>query len=313
MATTHPDGLWPRATARWAEIAAIWPDLEPTVALQQRLVRLILDAADRLHPPLPSSLAAAHVVDRWQRGLPALRNAPVPIPESLYPLLHACCGVLADGGAGGSARHIQDALLDGRIDAGSLLSVSLARNQKAIRTSALHMGFSPNLVWLVGELGSSPLAHQLQVQITADQKGVRPFYLYVAETAAGLEGWDRGYCAICGSWPVFIESQAGSRVLRCSFCALAWSLRSRRCIYCGNDGGDFVTAAADVRRGSQCVELCAKCAGYTKVIEVADPTPFPLLAIEDLGSIDLDRAAMDRDYRRPELCDLDHLEPLRAC
>ena len=36
-----------------------------------------------------------------------------------------------------------------------------------------------------------------------------------------------------------------------------------------------------------------------------DPTPFPLLAIEDLASMDLDRGAMKRDYRRPELFDLD--------
>ena len=27
------------------------------------------------------------------------------------------------------------------------------------------MGFSPDLVWLIGELGSSPLAHHLQQQV----------------------------------------------------------------------------------------------------------------------------------------------------
>ena len=51
----------------------------------------------------------------------------------------------------------------GSIDADSLLGVSLARNQKAIRTSALHMGFSPDLVWLIGELGSAPLAYHCRL------------------------------------------------------------------------------------------------------------------------------------------------------
>ncbi len=272
------------------------------MALQQRLVRLILEAADLLDPAVPPSLEAGRVVERWQRGLPALRNAQVPVPESLKALLPACCSALADGGAGISAQHIRDALVDGRIDAGSLLSVSLARNHKALRTSALHMGLSPDLLWLVGELGSSPLAHHLQVQL-----GVRHHYLYVAGE------WDRGYCAVCGSWPVFIETRAGARVLRCSFCALAWSLRSRRCVYCDNTDSDFMAASVDAHRGGSHVELCEKCAGYTKVIGVTDATPFPLLAIEDLATMDLDQAAMDRDYRRPELVDLDHIEPLRGC
>ena len=109
------------------------------------------------------------------------------------------------------------------------------------------------------------------------------------------------------------QSIDGSRQLRCSFCALAWALRSHRCIYCGNAGEDWVAAAPDVNRGQRRVELCAACASYTKVIDVSEMTPFPLLAIEDLASIDLDRGAMERRYARPGLYDLDAIEPLKAC
>jgi formate dehydrogenase maturation protein FdhE len=293
---TSPDDLWQRATARWAEIAAILPDLAPAVALQQRLLRLIINAAERLDQPLPVSLTADSVIEKWGRGVPALRNEPVPIPGGLKDTLPELCNALADGGASDSAIHIRDAILDQRIDAGSLLSVSLARNQKAIRTSALHMGLSPDLVWLVGELGSCPLAYHLQTRLSADP-----------------DIWDRGYCPSCGSWPTFIETRDTIRALRCSFCAFAWDLRSRRCIYCGNSGDDFVVAAPDVNRGDRSVELCSKCGNYTKAIEVAEATPFPLLAIEDLASMDLDQAAMTRGYRRPALYDLDAIEPIRAC
>jgi len=298
--TTYRNRLWQRASARWAEIRAISADLLPAVALQQKLVTLMLDGADHLEQPLPSGLSRAHVVEKWRRGLPALRNEQVPIPDTLKDLLPAFAGAIADGGAGESALHIRDALLRGDIDAESLLGVSLARNRKAIRTSALHMGFSPDLIWLVGELGSSPLAHHLQVQL-------------VNGLESHLGDWDRGYCPVCGSWPVLIESIDGSRQLRCSFCALAWALRSHRCIYCGNAGEDFVAAAPDVNRGQRRVELCAACASYTKVFEVSELTPFPLLAIEDLASIDLDRGAMERRYARPELYDLDAIEPLKSC
>ena len=157
------------------------------------------------------------------------------------------------------------------------------------------MGFSPDLLWLVGELGSCPLAYHLQTRLLGDRSG-----------------WNRGYCPFCGSWPAFIESRHGSHSLRCSFCALAWDLPSQRCIYCGNGGDDFVSAAPDANRGQRRIELCAKCGNYTKVIEVMDTTPFPLLAIEDLASMDLDQAAMKRDYKRPELFNLDSIEPFKS-
>jgi hypothetical protein len=304
LAVTHPDHIWQRALDRWAQIRAISSDLDAAVALQQRLLRLILDAAARLDEVVPSTLTSAPVIDKWRRAVPALRNEKVPIPESLKSPLTAICMAIAEGGAGDSALRIRDALVHGDIDAESLLSVSLARNQKAIRTSALHMGFSPDLVWLVGELGSSPLAYHLQTRLMAG--------LASPIDHVGPEHWDRGYCPFCGSWPVLIESFGESRALRCSFCALAWQLRTRRCAYCGNAGDDFVTAAPDMNCVGRRIELCAKCGNYTKVIEVTVPTPFPLLAIEDLASMDLDRRAMERQYRRPELYDLDKLEPRKS-
>jgi hypothetical protein len=36
------------------------------------------------------------------------------------------------------------------------------------------------------------------------------------------------------------------------------------------------------------------------------------LAIEDLASMDLDQGAMGREYRRPELYDLNGVEPFKS-
>lgn len=301
----HPDSLWQLASRRWAEIGTNSPDLVPAMALQQGLLRIILDAASSLDDAALPDLPSATVLDRWRRGLPALRNETIAIPPSLGNALPALCNTLVSGGAGDSILHIRDAILHGHIDAGSLLSVSLARNQKAIRTSALHMGFSPDLLWLLGELASSPLAYRLQRKLL--KQAARS-----ADLQVGLRQWDRGYCPSCGSWPAFVELVDGVRALRCSFCALSWAGPSHRCIYCGNAGNDFVTAAPDISRRSRRVELCGQCGGYTKVLEVSAPTPFPLLAVEDLASMDLDEGAMSREYGRPELCDLDAIEPLKS-
>lgn len=280
------------------------PDLAPAVQLQQRLVGLVLDASTSLDDTISLTLASDVVSNKWHRGVPLMRNETVPIPRVLDGLVPRICDVLAEGGAGESARHIRDAVTDRSLDADSLLHVSLARNQEAIRTSAIHMGLSPDLLWLIGELASSPLAHHLQHRVAGP-------HLH-SSTGVTPQEWDRGYCPFCGSWPALIEAQDAARNLRCSYCALGWTLDARRCVYCGNSGEDFVTAATDVHEPRQRVELCGSCSGYTKVIDVLTPTPFPLLAIEDLATMPLDRSAMDRGYRRPELMNLNAIEPRKS-
>ena len=155
----------------------------------------MLDAGESLDEPLPQTLEAAMVFDKWRRGLPALHNERVAIPDSLKTALPGFCEALVEGGAGDSAAHLLDALRRGEIDAGSLLNASLGRNQKAIRTSSLHMGFAPDLVWLLGELAAAPLAHHLQARLTdlPDAIGARggehlgPRLLSVLWILAGLD------------------------------------------------------------------------------------------------------------------------------
>ena len=123
------------------------------------------------------------------------------------------------------------------MEAGSLLAASLARDQDAIRQGATHRGLAPDLVWLVAELAVSPVAHALQRTLFANA-GPGPL-------GAALGEWTHGYCPACGSWPALAEVAGGRRVLRCSFCAAAWELKTYACIYCGESGEAFVTAAPE--------------------------------------------------------------------
>jgi FdhE protein len=90
-------------------------------------------------------------------------------------------------------------------------------------------------------------------------------------------------------------------VLRCSFCAAGWELNEYCCIYCREHGEAFVTAAPDEERKDRRVEICGACQGYLKTIDVAAISPFPLVAITDMESMDLDLAAMEHGYVRPPL------------
>lgn len=210
------------------------------------------------------------------------------------------CDRLEHGGAGDPARHIREALDGGRIDSGTMLAASLARDQQRIRTGATHLGLAPDLLWLVAELGVGPVAYRLQARLFGEGDApARP-----TEVDGALAAWDRGYCPACGSWPAIAEAWQGEHRLRCSFCGAAWLLQTYRCAYCREDGERFVTAAPDLEQPGRRLELCGSCQGYLKAIDVVEPTPCPLLSIEDLATMDLDLAAIERGYGRPPLLEI---------
>ncbi len=160
----------------------------------------------------------------------------------------------------------------------------------------MHRGLAPDLVWLLAELAASPFAHALQVALLSPRQDAAGDMLADAKRA-----WNHGHCAVCGSWPALAEVADGHRVLRCSFCAAGWELNEYCCIYCGEHGEPFVTAAPDEERKDRRVEICGACQGYLKTIDVAELSPFPLVAITDMESMDLDLAAMEHGYTRPPL------------
>jgi FdhE protein len=287
------------AADRWTALLTRRPELQPAVALQHELLGLVTDLAELIErgrvPRL--SLPARYLAAKLQRGVPALAGEPIPLPVPvLKPALLALCASLARGGAGEAADRIRAHLDETRIDAGSLLAASLKRDQIAIRTVAMHQGLAPDLVWLVAELAVSPFVYVLQRSLFGHESA-NP------ELHAALDGWSHGYCPLCGSWPALAEVAQSRRVLRCSFCALAWTPAAYACTYCGERGEKFVTAAPNEERMDRRLEVCGTCGGYLKTIDVPALTPFPLLAIADLETMDLDVAAMEKGYNRPAMKD----------
>ena len=293
------DELETISARRWDELRLARPDLAPAVELQQRLLAIVLRATRTLDTSgLPRlSLPPKYLAAKLGRGVPIFAGEPIPVPVGLLKAsLLNLCDALAAGGAGESADHIKEAVAANTMDAGSLLTASLSRDQQAIRTGAVHRGLAPDLVWLLAELAASPFAHALQVALLSPRQDAAGDVLADAKRA-----WNQGHCAVCGSWPALAEVADGHRVLRCSFCAAGWELNEYCCIYCGEHGERFVTAAPDEERKDRRVEICGACQAYLKTIDVAELSPFPLVAITDMESMDLDLAAMEHGYTRPPL------------
>ena len=292
-----PGRLLASAAARWETILASRPDLEPAVVLQRRLLAEVIALAGAIERgKLPRlSLPPKYLAGKLAKGVPALAREPIPVPTAvLKPAFLRLCAELSRGGAGDAADHIGSLISEGRLDAAALFAASLARDQDAIRTGAVHQGVAPDLLWLAGELTVSPFVHALQQALFGSGDPA------LQET---LRAWNHGYCPLCGSWPALAEVVASHRVLRCSFCALAWELNQYSCIYCGEEGEGFVTAAPDEERKDRRVEICKACGGYLKTVDAPALSPFPLLAIADLETMDLDVAAMEQGYGRPPMKD----------
>ena len=290
------DELQEISTRRWDDLRIARPDLVPAVDLQQQLLNIVVSAARAIEGKLPRlSLPPKYLAAKLTRGVPLFSGEPIPLPvHVLKASFLNLCDALAAGGAGDAAEHIKTSVAEGQMEAGSLLTASLSRNQEAIRTGAIHRGLAPDLVWLLAELAASPFAHALQVALLSPRENSDAM-------AEARQGWSHGFCAVCGSWPALAEFADGHRVLRCSFCAAAWELTEYCCIYCGDSSETFVTAAPNEERKDRRVEVCGACQSYLKTVDVPSLSPFPLLAIYDMETMDLDLAAMEHNYSRPPL------------
>lgn len=291
-----PSPSFQRLHDRLLEIHAERPDFAAALDLQRTLLTRELELVEMfLGGGLPRlSLPGRYLAAKLKDGIPALFGEPVPLPQQLLTLaLRDFCERLAAGRTEESAKLIQTAF-DGPLPPASVISACFGRDQAQVRALAQQAGVAADLLWLIAELAVAPLAHLLQRQIFDDDRRVP------ALTEA-LGAWDRGFCPACGSWPALLETSEAGHTLRCSFCALGWTINSYRCVYCGNDGENFITAAPLAETPGRRLQFCGECGGYAKVLDLPRPTEFPLVAIEDLASLDLDMLAMERQYRRPAL------------
>ena len=296
-------------TGRLDQLHAARPDLSAALALQQRLLTREIDLLETFSeggvPGL--SLPRKYLAAKIRGGIPALYGEPVPLPGQVLILaLRGFCEPLGAGATEATIAALTCAIDEERIDLAGVLSACFARDQHRVRHAAAHAGVSAEMLWLVAELALAPFAHLLQVQIlglTSDgpQAG-NPAAVESSDPVVGaLANWDRGFCPACGSWPALLEAGEHGHTLRCSFCAYGWDLLGYHCLYCRNDSETFVTAAADPDQPGRRLQLCGECGGYAKVLEMETPSAFPLVAIEDLASLDLDMAAIERKYIRPAL------------
>ena len=122
---------------------------------------------------------------------------------------------------------------------------------------------------------------------------------YQAERGA----WAGAYCPICAAWPAFVEVRGieRSRHARCGRCGAAWHTQLLKCLYCEmSEHGQLVTLVPQQGTATGAIEACSACGKYTKSLTTLQGCAPQSVYVEDLATVDLDIAALDAGYMRPE-------------
>ena len=155
---------------------------------------------------------------------------------------------------------------------------------------------------IAGAAGANPHPEAARV---AGQMAAVPLLQACARKLAGdvPSAWWEGYCPLCGAWPVVAEYSGleRQRRLRCGRCGTGWAIPALRCVFCDethHDNLGYLTPAAGepLRK----IEVCKTCHGYLKGLTTIRPLAPWAVLLDDLMTVHLDVAALERGYQRPE-------------
>ena len=280
--------LWPHARTR------LLADPE----LEQRLTE-----SRRAHPEsepwldlVEAAFAESGRHEVWDAAVPA----PVADRLARAPLLHGARMIVARRAARGWLRRLLElapAELEGidarRLDTAALLEAVVCQDDARVDALASAAGVADSAasaMRVVAQLAALPLLQACGRRLGKD--------------VPSPSTWCEGYCPLCGAWPALAEFRGleRKRWLRCGRCGSGWEVAWLRCPFCGETNHQRLgyLAPGEESETTRKAEVCESCKGYLKAeATVRALRPWEIL-LEDLTSVALDVAALDRGYHRPE-------------
>ena len=289
MPAATPDTLLALLERRVAALRKTRPDLDDALSLQSSVIATQLGAA---RPPEVSAFALPRqqLVARVRDGIPLLHDQPINLDihfaadlfsrlvNALTPRLDPLIG----------------AATGGQLDPQHLFGEAFVQHPDHLAQIAFQAGVDTDLLSAAATLSVAPV-------LRAYAEKLLPLLEQADDATTEGAAWTRGYCPICGGWALLGELRGVelAQWLRCAACGSGWRGQRLACASCGNV--DYRTLGTLTIDGEQRfrVAVCERCKAYLKVANAFDPTPAPLLALDDVASLHLDLAAAERGYQRP--------------
>ena len=279
---------------RLAALRQARPDLHEALELQEQLIRASLTSA-RPAQASPFPLPREHLLARLHEGVPLLHDQPahvdIHLAADLFSRLVNIFQQREDLELRSKLDAVAHAATSGLIDPQNLFTEAFVQHPAHLAELAQQAGVDSELLMTLARQSVAPL-------LRAYAERLLPLIERVSD---GEATWQRGYCPICGAWPLLAELRAVelSQHLRCAACGSGWRWHRLACPYCGTD--DFRSLQTLAIEGEQRfrVSVCERCKGYLKIGNAFDPPPAELLALDDVASLHLDLVAIERGYHRP--------------
>ena len=275
-----PDPAVAEARAEVERIIAERPSLSgPALWLRDTLVQLAIPESVST-PALSPELALEKLV----AGIPLLRGETVVVDaQAFHRRWRRACAALSRDQEDRAGQLVR-AAERGQLDPQHLVSCILAGRPEQLHEQSVELGLDPSLAATLVRLTLFPVFVALKQECSR---------LYQ------IDSWQRGYCPICGSWPILGEFRGLDqlRYLRCGLCAAAWTVPRLFCPFC--ETRDYRQLNSFHRAGEECqrrVSCCSACHRYLKMLVTLNELPPLRLLVADLSTLDLDLAAADRGF-----------------
>jgi FdhE protein len=278
---------------RLAALRKARPELGEALDLQEQILRTSLTSA-RAPETTAFAVPREHLSQRLREGIPLLHDQPAQVDvhfaADLFSRLVNVLQQRQPGIPDGQLDALVAAATSGGLDPQRLFPEAFVQHHDHLLEIAQQVGVDAELMTTLGMQAVAPLLRAYAERLVP-----------LIERVDNGAGWQRGYCPVCGAWPVLAELRGVelARYLRCGACGSGWRSLRLLCAYCGND--DYRSLQTLTVEGEQRfrVSVCEKCHGYLKVANAFDPLPAEVLALDDVASLHLDVAAIERGYRRP--------------
>ena len=175
-----------------------------------------------------------------------------------------------------------------RIDGLALLEAAVCHDDARIDALAAAAGAAePHALRVLGQMAALPLLQACARGLASELPTT----------------WWEGYCPLCGAWPVVAEYTGleRKRRLRCGRCGTGWASPLLRCVFCDETEHDhlgYLTPEAGEQ--TRKIEICHSCKGYLKGFTTMRALAPWAILLDDLTTVPLDVAALERGYRPPE-------------
>ena len=269
------------------------PELAEVLDLQAQLIRAALTSA-RPAEAQPFALPREQAAARVREGIPLLHEQPAQLDlhfaADLFSRLVNVLQERQDAELVSRLDALVTAATSGTLDPERLFGEAFVQHHDHIRELALQAGVEPDLLATLAGQAVAPLLRAYAARL-----------LPMLDRLDEGMGWQRGYCPICGGWPLIGELRGVelAQYLRCAACGTGWRWPRLACAYCGND--DYQSLGTLTIEGEQRfrISVCNRCGGYLKVCNAFDPPPAELVPLDDAITVHLDVAAIERGYHRP--------------